>query len=194
MLENLEFKEKRAIELRYLGYSYPDIAVELDMSLNTLKEWFSSNGKLFAPYNTYLATMNKERDQQMLENLKMTDNEVFTITTNIGRKLGQRLQGKQVPITNKDGEVQKDKEGNVLYREVGYNPTVGDFVDAWKIQRIMQGLPVTHDKTEINNTQINVSMDVIIEKLGLIEDDFLEENYGKTLVRISDYLRQSRSS
>lgn len=37
---------------------------------------------------------------------------------------------------------------------------------------------------------LNIQMDRIIEELNLVADDFLEENYGRTLVRIAEYLKQ----
>lgn len=39
-----------------------------------------------------------------------------------------------------------------------------------------------------DNTKPSIPMDVIIDALGLTDMDFVEENYGKTLMRIHRYL------
>jgi len=51
-----KFKEKfkMAIDMKWKGFKYPEIAEKLGVSLDTVKSWFRSNGLLRIHYEDYV--------------------------------------------------------------------------------------------------------------------------------------------
>lgn len=51
-----KFKEKFniAIDMKWKGFKYPEIAEKLGVSLDTVKSWFRSNGLLKLHYEDYV--------------------------------------------------------------------------------------------------------------------------------------------
>jgi len=50
-----KFKEnfKMALDMKWRGFKYPEIAERLSVSLDTVKSWFRSNGLLRVHYEDY---------------------------------------------------------------------------------------------------------------------------------------------
>ena len=167
MPENLSLKEKLAIELKYLGNSYSEISEKIEVPLDTIKGWFEANGKLHQEYLDYEQKTDEKRQKEIETTLIESDENILVITTNIMRQVGLKI---------KDNNAKLD---------------VADFERAWKIQRIMRGLPVDYQKREVN-ASIDYA-DEITKKLGLTSEDFKDENFDKTIKRITDYYRNSES-
>lgn len=185
-LETLPYKEMACIELKYLGNTYPQMEEKIGVPATTLSQWFYSNGKLSALYQEYVIKMNKRREDDMVRRVALTEEEVFVVTTNIWRKLGQRISGRQVPVYDKDGQPVLDKFGNPTMRTEELEVDVADGERAWKMQRIMLGLPTSYEKQEIEQT--NFETDVIIKELGLSDSDFEDANLGATTEKIRAYI------
>lgn len=184
---NLPLKEMMAIELKYLGNTLKEISEKIDVSIDTLGGWFESNGKLYTAYNEFVSEMNLKRQKNLEDKLSVTDEEFFIITTNIVRKLGQKIQGKKVPLLDKEGRAVLDKEGKPIFIEEEPDFTVADLERVWKMQRIMKNLPTAYEKQEVENT--NYEADVIIKELGLTEEDFNDANIESTTKKISNHLQ-----
>lgn len=184
---NLPFKERTAIELKYLGRSYKEISERLENTVTeTVAGWFTQRGKLASLYQDYVIMMNEKRQEEMEKKIALTDDEVFVVTTNIWRKLGQRIQGRKIPVYDKNGQPVLDKDGKQLMMNDELDVDVSDAERAWKIQRIMRGLPTAYEKQEIEQT--NFEMDMIIKELGLTDEDFEDANIGETTKKIRTYL------
>ena len=61
-----KFKEKFkvAIDMKWKGFRYPEIAERLGVSLDTVKSWFRSNGLLKVHYEDYAQDQLLMRDQE----------------------------------------------------------------------------------------------------------------------------------
>jgi len=60
-MAEINSKQQRAIELKYEGENYQAIAKTLRVSIDTIKNWFASNGVLFEKYHAYAKNMNRMR-------------------------------------------------------------------------------------------------------------------------------------
>ena len=56
-------KFKIAIDMKWKGFKYPEIAEKLGVSLDTVKSWFRSNGLLKIHYQDYVEDQLLIRDQ-----------------------------------------------------------------------------------------------------------------------------------
>ena len=56
-------KFKVAIDMKWKGFKYPEIAEKLGVSLDTVKSWFRSNGLLKIHYRDYVEDQLLIRDQ-----------------------------------------------------------------------------------------------------------------------------------
>ncbi len=61
-----KFKEKFniAIDMKWKGFKYPEIAEKLGVSLDTVKSWFRSNGILRMHYKDYIEDQLIVREQE----------------------------------------------------------------------------------------------------------------------------------
>ena len=61
-----KFKEnfKIALDMKWKGFKYPEIAEKLGVSLDTVKSWFRSNGLLKIHYQDYVEDQLLIRDQE----------------------------------------------------------------------------------------------------------------------------------
>ena len=61
-----KFKEKFkvAMDMKWKGFKYPEIAEKLGVSLDTVKSWFRSNGLLKIHYRDYVEDQLLIRDQE----------------------------------------------------------------------------------------------------------------------------------
>lgn len=163
-MNELPLKEKTAIELKYLGNTHQEISDKLEVPKNTIDDWFRERGKLSEHYREFVKTMNEMRQRELVNQVIETDENILRITTNIMRKVGNLIQA----------------EDSVL--------GVGDFEKAWKIQRIMRGLPTAFEKQELDATIYE--SDKVIKDLGLTAEDFQDERLGETTRKIIDHLKR----
>jgi len=187
-MDNLNLKERMCIEMKYLGHSYPDIAEGTGVPLDTIKGWFATGGKLHLLSEQYTVEMNTKRQKQIDERISVSDEEFFVITTNVVRRVGKTAQeGRKVPLVDKEtGNALADKNGNPIMVTIPPNYDMDDLLKAWKIQRIMKGLPTEHQKTDFTNkTQ---EADEIIKALGLTDEDFEDDKLEHTTKKIRDYI------
>lgn len=162
-MEVLPLKEKTAIELKYLGNTHKEISEKIDVPFDTINGWFESNGKLYNDYSEYAKMMNDKRQKEVEAQYIQSDESILRITTDIMKKVGAN-------VSKDDGEL-----------------TVADFERAWKIQRIMQGLPTNYEKKDVN-AKVEYT-DEVIKELGLTEEDFNAENFERTIAKIARYYR-----
>jgi len=152
MLEGLNLKEQMAIELRYLGNSYEEISQRLEVPVETAREWFKDRGKLHDSYIEYARNTDYKLQATREKNVAEKAENIITITTNV-----IRLYAKKLSLPNAESEI-----------------TVADFVAAWKIQRIMQGLPTdvrTQNNTGFNQEQLDAEAAKIRVILNAGKDD-----------------------
>lgn len=185
-MDNLNYKERRAIEMKYLGYTHNQIAEEIETPVNTVTDWFRSKGKLFQAYTDFVAETNERRQKEMEQRIALQDDEIFIITTNIAKTIAKdNLEGREVPLVIK-GEPVLDEEGKpIMIRKRPYY-TVADFERVWKMQRVMQGKPISIEKQDID---AHVTQhDEVVRALGLTDEDFTDERFEQTTKRIAHYL------
>jgi hypothetical protein len=189
-MNQFTLKEQKAIELRYLGKTIKEIAEHIDTPEKTVWGWFSASGKLYEKYNLYTEELNKKRHKKFEENITISDEEFFVVTTNVLRNFGKSLQPRKVPLVNKRGEAVADEFGNpkMVVIESEHKFSVSDLKIVWQMQRVMQGLPTSYERQEISETTLRE--DEVIEKMGLEPEDFLEENYDNTMLRIFKYIKE----
>ena len=60
-MTEINAKQQRAIALKYEGEGYQVIAKTLRVSVDTIKNWFASDGTLFEKYHDYAKSMNRMR-------------------------------------------------------------------------------------------------------------------------------------
>lgn len=135
MLEHLNKKQITAIELKYLGKTMNEISEQLEVPFDTIGGWFESNGTLYNEYNKYAEKMNKERQKKMIEQSQESDEQIIVGTTNVMRKVMGYMMNK------------KDKF------------SLKDFETAWKIQRVMLGLP-----TDVRSNNVKFEDEEELEK------------------------------
>jgi hypothetical protein len=131
MPEVRNLKEQLAIELHYLGNSFEDIARQADVPVETAREWFKERGKLYDSYNEYAKETDRKLKSQREKELAEKSENILTITTNV-----MRLFGKKIAQPNAENHI-----------------TIADFATAWKIQRVMQGLPISVQTNQFNFDQ-----------------------------------------
>lgn len=141
MLETLNLKEKTAIELKYLGNSYAEIASKIDVAPSTIAEWFATGGKLYEDYLAYSKKMNRLRDKTRLAEFVELDENIAKVTTNVLRQFAQQLMadGKRLMVVNENNSPILDENGQPTVYTFSKNLTVRDMVAAWKMQRILSG-------------------------------------------------------
>lgn len=64
--------EKKAIELRYMGYTYPKIAEAIGnkISISTLRQWFMMGGRLYHDYLSYQDQQDKFTEEDVRSQFK----------------------------------------------------------------------------------------------------------------------------
>ena len=141
MLEALNLKEKMAIELKYLGNSYSEISEKIDIDSGTLANWFSVGGRLYDDYLSFAKKMNTSRDKTKFDGSVEMDINIAKLTTNVIRQFGQQVlaHGKRLLEVDKDNNPVLDKDGRSFILEFSKPISVKDFVEAWKVQRILTG-------------------------------------------------------
>lgn len=125
MFNELTLPEQQVIQLKYLGETYPQIEEKTGVALETIQNWFRTGGKLAEEYAQYAEDRTRIREKELSASLAETEANILTVTTNIMRLVGKKLN--------------KEKAEDEM--------SVSDFMLAWKIQRIIQGLP-TDVKTQ----------------------------------------------
>jgi len=190
MLDKSNLKEVTAIELKYLGNTAEQISEKLDIPHRTIEGWFSKEGKLYHQYKGFTERTNKRRTKEFEDKISSADEEVLVITTNVIRMYSRRFLPRTAPLVRDDGTVVVDENDSPIMVEVEpENKVTGnDFYKAWQMQRIIKGLPTRYEKSDVEQDKDLLNMDEIIEALNLEAEDFLEENYGQTLVKITEYL------
>ena len=186
-INQLNLKEKTAIELRYLGNTMKEIAEKTETLEDTVEGWFRSGGKLFPLYQEYSIAMNEKRQKDLEDEVSVSDKEFFVITTNIVRQIGKRIQGGKVPLVNKKGQAIADDEGKPIM--VNIPPSsfhTKDLKNVWQIQRLMKGQPINYEKQDI--TQTSLEDDAIVHALGLTSEDFNDDKINETTGKILKYL------
>lgn len=194
MYDTLNIKDRAMIELRYLGRTNEEIAEVVGYAKESVSRALGPNGRLFEAYTQYTLDMNKKRTEETEKRLVASDEEVYTITTNVMRLFGQKLQKKKVPLVTEDGKAVVDSDGNVKMVEIdpqeGLNAS--DFQRMWQIQRVMRNLPTNYEKEEVRTTVVNHEQ--IIKELGLTDDDFTNERREDTQRRIAEYVQRNYGS
>jgi len=185
-MNELEYTERRAMELKYLGYSYADIAKEVKATEGTLAVWFSHQGKLAQPYAEFVLAMNERRQKDLEDKFSLSDEEVFALSTNVVRVLAKQVQGEKIPVLREDGTPALDAEGKPMFTIRKAKISVRDFVEMWKIQRTMKGLPTTVARQEVISESDHSTL--VMKALNLTEDDFAPEQIAETSKRIGAYL------
>lgn len=138
-LSELEQKERQAIELRFIGYTYEDIAERVGLNVGTLQNWFKAGGKLIGQYKTFKRRMNALKDRGTLNEYIETDESMAIVTTNVIRQFAQQVKtsGNFLMIVTKDGESILDKDGNKQIMKFSKKLTTQDLERAFRIQRIL---------------------------------------------------------
>lgn len=134
-------KEFTAIESRYFGWSYSDIAEKIDVPKQTVNEWFKTRGKLKPYYEEFVTKMNEQRETHLKENLQLLDSEVAVVMRLYVKKFQEVLIKGQKKVLMQNGEPVLDKNGQVQYYYEPFQPSFIDVERAWKMQRTMNGLP-----------------------------------------------------
>lgn len=187
----LDAKQQMAIEFRYLGYTYPQIAERLqEVPLGTIQGWFKTGGVLEAVYSEYTKSMSEERMAAMQKSLIVLDEEWLTHSTNAVRVWAKwNTQPRKVPLINKKGEAVFDKNGDIVM--VDYIPQIkfADVIRAFVLQRTLMNRPARFDPRLAAGSE-SEEVDKAIEALGLTELDFTEDKEVETYERIRQYLNQ----
>ena len=131
MPEILNLKEQLALELRFLGNPYEDIAQKVDVPVETAREWFKERGRLYDSYNIYAKETSQRLRQQREKELAEKAENILMTTTNL-----MRLFARKLTLPNAEDHI-----------------TVSDYAVAWKIQRVMQGLPISVQSNNLNFNQ-----------------------------------------
>lgn len=133
--------EKVAIELKYAGHSYSDIAQVIDEKKSTVSGWFQKGGKLEVLHKEYCRKMNKSKDYYSLAEYVESDENVAKITTQVIRQFAKNLQadGKRVMEIDENGDPVKDSRGQKKIYDINLNIDVKDLERVWKMQRILTG-------------------------------------------------------
>ena len=195
-LSDFDSNEQTAIIMKYKGNTYSEIAKAVGKEEPTIKRWFSTEGNLYIPYNEYKEEMGEKRQENIEQVIFASDKEIATITTNAIRMVAKQFQTRKVLKVNKKGDAVCDDAGNPQYIEVEPDPTAfnfsSDFINAWRTQRVMQNLPTSYEKQEIEQT--NFEADVIIKELNLTDADFNDENIDATNKLIDKYIKSKGTS
>jgi hypothetical protein len=150
--QELPLKEKTAIELKYLGNTHREISEKLGVPFDTIQGWFESNGKLFEFYQQYVRDINIKREQDLLNSIKESDENIFITTTNAMRRFAKRLE-------------------NPKFR---MSPTAYKIM--WEIQRTMQGLP-----TDVKKQDMTFNQKELDEEAELIKKSLRQNNESDIL-------------
>lgn len=186
-------KETMAIELRYAGNTAEEIAEKIDVPQRTIEGWFKVKGKLNKEYNDFEDAMNAKRRNQFESRLAISDEELLVTTTNVLRQYARKFQTRKVPLVNKDGCAVADENGHVIMIDVepDVRVSMNDVKNAVYLQRLIRGLP---NKVEIDeDAPLDISMEEVIRRLGITAEDMLEENYGKTMHRVANFLTERKN-
>jgi transposase len=147
MLKELQFPERVAIERRYMGESYLQIAETVEVPAETIRHWFKRQGRLVEQYEEYARAMNAKIQERTEECLFESTENIARLTTQLMRLFAKRVY-----------------EGN-------YKPTMRDVYTAWKIQRIMQGLHTSVKPYDPRSPQYNQEL---LTKASAAIKDFID--------------------
>lgn len=113
----MELTEQKAIELKYQGYSYRQIADELKIDKSTVDHWFAVDGKLYFSYLEYAAKQNQVREEQGTNMLKGKIEEMITVLLNTVALL---LNKAKEAVSNKkiDEAIKYYKEASVYAEKI----------------------------------------------------------------------------
>ncbi len=192
MWGRLNHQQQVAIEWKYLGYSYAQIAKRLgdNMSPETVRNWFRAGGTLQAIYNDWARSLNKERDEHLRKLLAISDEEWLTVTTNLVRMYAKwNLQERKVPLLNKSGEMVLNKDGTPVMVDFVPNIRFADVIRAFQLQRTLQNKPYTYDPRNAA-PEDDEKVQRVIKELNLTAVDFTDENDYATYKRIDEYLEK----
>ena len=188
MYDKLELPERMAIEFRYLGNTFEEIAEKVGKPYDTVTGWFKNGGKLYTAYNEYVELMNSKRQKEMESKLSISDDEFLVVTSNIVRSFAKRMQKRKVYVVDKKGNVVADENGNPKMIEIDpeLDLSPNDVKTSWQIQRLIRGLPINYEKQDVEQTSYET--DLIMKELGLTPNDFTDENIDETTSRITKHL------
>jgi len=140
-MTTLTLKEQRAVEYRYLGVPHKEIASKLTVPKETVDGWFKKRGPLLSPYQFFSADINKKRQEKIEEQLYILDREWLTTFRLLLIRFNELLLHGHKTVLTQNGEPLLDENGKVQYYYKHFIPKFADFYRAWKMQRIMRGLP-----------------------------------------------------
>lgn len=190
LYDQLNHPQQTAIEMRYFGRSYPEMAERIGngISPETIRHWFKPGGTLEAIYFEFAKSLNEERHEQLKKNLAIMDEEWLLHSTNAVRMWAKwNTEERKVPLLNRQGEPVYDKEDKMIMTE--YRPPIyfADVMRAFSLQRTLQNKPDRYDPRTAP-PEASAEIDQAIKDLNLTELDFTEENEEATYKRIREYL------
>lgn len=142
IMQTLTLKEHRAIEYRYMGVPHKEIAGTLGVPKETVDGWFKARGILSPYYKLFADDVNAKRKVEIEKQLYLSDNEILSMCRLLVRRFSELLLLGHKKVLMQKGEPLLDENGNVRYYYEPYRPSFSDFINAWKIQRVMRNLPI----------------------------------------------------
>lgn len=135
--QHLPKAEMQAIEMKYEGKSYREIAEELDITYDTIAEWFRTVGKLRDVYISYAAQQNELIRSEATQELK-------GLLKKAVRRIGKLVE-------SKNEKVALNAAQEVLDRELGKptQPIVTD--DSREIDDLANDVRELLDQFDIQN-------------------------------------------
>lgn len=167
-LNQLPLNKRKAVELKYAGKKQAEIAEECNVSPDTVYSWFKEGGELFELLSYYTQTMNEKRQENIDEAIKISAQEWGIVRKNLFSKVAKALQDPEFEPKN--------------FSELS---TALDKLWFWG--RVEANLPTNYDKTLIEEPESTIDEQQMVKELGLDVDDFLPENYERTLAKIVHY-------
>lgn len=162
---SLPLKEQQAIELKYQGVPYTEIAEKIDIKIDTISGWFEKSGKLFRAYEKYESNLNDIRRKKALEQFIESDENIIKITTNMMRQVGNSMHSQTFIQADENGQpVLKDGKP-VMIKVPAIGMGIKDYKTAWEIQRVMRGLP-----TDVKSQNLNFNQEEIDKEAEAIRD------------------------
>jgi hypothetical protein len=171
-LDTLPFSDRRAIELRYLGYGNQEIADEIGLAYGTVAGLFTTGGRLENLFEQYCKKMNTGRDKEAMSKLVESDENIAKLTTNVIRQFAMQLSavGKRLMVVDETNAPVLDSSGKPQIIYLGKSFQMKDLEKAWKMQRILSGkhtdmLGIT------NNDEIDSMLDKARTIFGTVSED-----------------------
>lgn len=147
-MTTLTLKEQRAIEYRYMNIPHKKIADKLGVPKQTVDEWFKpSRGRLSPYFQVYAKDMTAFRQKQMQKLMEDSDRQILIVIRLYLIRMQELLLYGKKKVLMQNGEPVLDKNGNVRYYYEPFAPRFLDFYRAWKMQRVMKGLPTDIKET-----------------------------------------------